>query len=176
MKNDILTRTGIYFDFVNPTPEMVNLYDVAWALSNTCRFSGHTRCFYSVAEHSVYVSQLVPPKFALQALLHDAAEAYVGDVPSPLKIMLPDYKEVEKRVEKVVFQHFGLPEKLDPCVKLADMVMLKTEQKQLMENQDEWASCKNVEESDIVIKGMTQSEAMLFFMYRYSVLSSIDNS
>ena len=104
----IATSTGKHIDFVNITPDQICIEDIARGLSNECRFAGQLESFYSVAQHSVYVSQIVPPEYALEALLHDAAEAYIKDIPSPLKAMLPDYKAMEKHIEAAIREKFGL--------------------------------------------------------------------
>lgn len=135
MKPDpwIQTSTGIAFDLLEPTPEMVDINDIARALSRLCRYTGHTEQFYSVAQHSVLVSNLVPPEDALVGLLHDAAEAYVGDVAKPLKVLLGSaYSDVEDRVWRVVAERFGLPVALPQSVKDADLRMLQTERLQLL--------------------------------------------
>jgi 5'-deoxynucleotidase YfbR-like HD superfamily hydrolase len=134
----ILLHSGCYFDFNQPEASDFSLDDIAHGLSNLCRFTGQCREFYSVAQHSFLASYLVPPPYALQALMHDAAEALVGDMSSPLKQMLPAYKEIELRVERAIFARFGLPEHLHPCVKQADLVMLATEQRDLMDLSCAW--------------------------------------
>lgn len=132
MKPEILITSGRYFNLARPNPDDIEIHDIAHALANICRFTGHVRSFYSVAQHSVLVSYVVPPEYALQGLLHDAPEAYVGDVAAPLKAMLPDYRAVERRVEMAVAERFGLPMDLHESVKHADLRMLATEKRDLM--------------------------------------------
>lgn len=134
----ILLHSGVYFDFESPETSTITIGDIAHALSNICRFTGHVRRFYSVAEHSVLASYLVPPEDAFAALMHDAAEAVLGDVSKPLKSLLPDYKRIERRVERAIFAKFGLPDKLPASVKAADKQMLGIEQRECMKNRDDW--------------------------------------
>lgn len=120
----------------DPRAGEVDIADIASALSKTCRYGGHCEKFYSVAEHSVYVSLQVPIKHAMRALLHDATEAYVTDVPRPLKGMLGDaYADIEQKNWLVVCQKFGLDpnDKLaDEYVKDADNAVLLAEKEQIM--------------------------------------------
>lgn len=132
MQPVILTSTGRYFSFVNPDPNSICIEDIATGLSRICRFTGHTRSFYSVAQHSVLVSHLVPSEHALAGLLHDASEAYLGDVSSPLKQLLPEYRELERKVEQAIATRFGLTLPLHPSVKKVDLQMLVTERRDLM--------------------------------------------
>ena len=133
------TSGGTYFDFVDPDSSTIAITDIAHALSNICRFTGHPRGFYSVAEHSIFCSQLVPLEDAAAALMHDAAEAYCGDVSSPLRALLPGYEVILRRVEAAVAERFGMPLPLPETVKTADRQMLRLEQRFAMDSGDRWA-------------------------------------
>lgn len=108
------------FDFMNPVPDNLKIEDIANALSKLCRFTGHTNRFYSVAEHSVRVSRMVPDMYARAGLMHDAAEAFIGDVSTPLKRLIPEYRIVERRVWEAVSKRFNLGEPTPGLVKEAD--------------------------------------------------------
>lgn len=161
----ILTADGRYFDFTDPDPAVITLNAIARGLANTCRFGGQCRPFYSVAEHSVWVSRLVPPHLAVHGLLHDAAEAFIGDIPKPLKEMLPDYQAIEARVERVLFAQFGFIS-LPPEVKHIDRVMLATEQRQIMHNRDEWKWTADTQPADIVLECLQPEQAYRAFLNR----------
>jgi len=157
----ILTRSGRRFDFVNPTAQQISIQDIAGALSKICRYTGHCKWFYSVAQHSVLVSQLVPRTLAFEALMHDAHEAYTTDVSSPLKRMLGRvYAAVEHRVDRAIRHKFSLPvlpkagrlnefmyrhglpyqhDHSSPLIKKADWIALGIEYKSLMPaDTNEW--------------------------------------
>lgn len=125
----IMTRSGRHFDLLNPRSTEIKIDDIATGLSNICRFTGQLPCFYSVAQHCVMSSHIVHERFALEALLHDAQEAYVGDMSTPLKSMLPGYKEIEDKIESVIRSMLRLPSKQSPEVKQADLKMLATERR-----------------------------------------------
>lgn len=161
----ILTADGRYFDFNAPDPAVITLNAIARGLANKCRFGGQCRPFYSVAEHSVWVSRLVPPHLARHGLLHDAAEAFIGDIPKPLKEMLPDYQAIEARVEAVLFAQFGFIS-LPPEIKQIDRVMLATEQRQLMDNRDEWKWVGTAKPADIVLECLSPEQAYRAFLCR----------
>lgn len=130
----VITRSGRYFDFIDPQPDQIDIEDLAWGQAMTCRFGGQLRPgvpFYSVAQHARLVASIVPPDHRFAALLHDAAEAYTGDMVGPLKQLCPDFKAVEKRVEAAIFAKFGVPQPLDPSIKHADLRLLRTEQRDL---------------------------------------------
>lgn len=169
--SDILTFEHEYFDYLNPRPETINIRDIAHALSNICRFTGHCREFYSVAQHSVECSYIVPEEHAFAALMHDAAEAYLGDVASPLKRLLPDFKRLERRIESVVFPHYGLTGLMPQCVKIADLVMLKTEQRDLMHaGHHEWNLPEGIEPLPRILEPLEPANAKLLFLERFSEL------
>jgi uncharacterized protein len=131
----IQTFTGKQFFPLDPDPADIDIVDIAHALSNICRFTGHCREFYSVAEHSIRVSRIVPEKDALWGLLHDASEAYICDVARPLK-RWPEfeavYRPIEDRLMRAVCERFGLPVEMPASVREADLVLLHTEARDLM--------------------------------------------
>lgn len=128
----IQTFTGkAYYPF-DPSPVEVDIIDVAHALSNLCRYTGHCRRFYSVAEHSVLVSRLVPAEHARVALLHDATEAYIADLSSPVKRGIADYGHLEEmNWVRAIAPHFDLPAAMPQCVKDADITALYFEKDNL---------------------------------------------
>jgi len=164
----ILLASGNYFDLLAPEHSTFTIEDVAHGLSNTCRFAGQCIRFYSVAQHSVIVSQHVPPEFAFAGLMHDAAEAFIGDITKPLKDILPDYRALEKRIEAAVLQRFGLPAVMPPEVKEIDVVMLATEQAQLMRNRDDWNYTRGRTPIPIEIPAMGPEAAKAAFLARYA--------
>lgn len=102
------TFTGRRFFPLDPRPEDVCIHDIAHALGQIARYGGHARAFYSVAEHSIHVSHaFADPETALEGLLHDSAEAYLGDIQRPLKPDLAGYKEIERRVEAAIWTALG---------------------------------------------------------------------
>jgi 5'-deoxynucleotidase YfbR-like HD superfamily hydrolase len=167
----IQTHSGLFFDFLNPQRDQIDIRDIAIALSNVCRFTGHVDAFYSVAQHSVHVSRLVPPEHAFAGLMHDAAEAYIGDVAKPLKLLLPDYKAIEDRVEAAVFAAFGLPAKLPECVKRADLVALSTEKRDLKRHSPQLWDCLGAVRPDLArILPASPVQAYWMFMRRFDEL------
>lgn len=133
----IRTATGGQFWPLDPRPDEVNIEDIAHALSHQCRFAGHVKEFYSVAQHSVMVSVAAVGgadrvRVAKWGLLHDAAEAYLVDVPTPVKRYLSEYKEAEERLQDAIAEAFGLTGKIPDAVHYADRVVLATEMRDLM--------------------------------------------
>jgi hypothetical protein len=130
----IQTYTGLAIYPLDPRPEEIELLDIARALSHLCRFTGHTKRFYSVAEHSVHCSRIVPPEHALWALLHDASEAYISDVSRPLKQLeaFAAYREAEQKLQMAICRRFGLSEVQPEAVTQADQIMLAIEARDLL--------------------------------------------
>lgn len=143
MNSTILCNSGIYFNLLEPDSIDVKITDIALSLSRICRFGGHTDKFYSVAQHSLLVSRLVPKQYALEGLLHDAAEAYIGDIVAPLKQFLPDYKAIEARIEAAIAKRFLLNTSTDckNAIKKADLQLLLTEKRDLFNKETtDWAA------------------------------------
>lgn len=130
----IETATGERFYILDPAPYMIHIEDIAAALSKQCRFTGHSNKFYSIAEHSVYVSRLVPDDLRFAALLHDASEAYLTDVASPVKPLLTNYHSLEYKIMVAIYQRFNIKTELleNPFIKDADKAQLKEEARELM--------------------------------------------
>ena len=132
-----MLANGKYMDFLNPDPDAIDIPTIAASLSKQCRFSGHTVRFYSVAEHCYWASYVASPAHRLAALLHDAAEAFVVDVPTPLKDLLPDYRAIEARFHDLIDEKFDVVTR-HPEVKRADLIMLATEKRDLLPPTRDW--------------------------------------
>jgi len=160
-----ITRSGLYFDFVDPQPDQITIEDIAWGLSQTCRFGGQCLEYYSVAQHSILVSQIVPHEHRLAGLMHDAAEAYIGDMVGPLKQLIPDFKVIEKRIEAVIFAKFGIALPLDPSIKHADLRLLRTEQRDLTAGSGEnWNGLDRYAPLPFPIRAMKPLAAFVAFL------------
>lgn len=129
-RHTIRTVSGRTVPLGAPTPGDIEIGDIAHGLSHICRFAGQTKVFYSVAQHSVHVSRIVPIEYARWGLLHDAAEAYLGDVPAPVKAVagMEGYMDLEEELMAAVAARFGLPPPPMPeCVFEADRQALADE-------------------------------------------------
>lgn len=112
-KSLIRTYSGVFFSPLRPSPEDILPEDIAHSLSLTCRANGHFRCFYSVGQHSLACEAEahaagLPVKVRLACLLHDASEAYISDITRPVKLGLPEYREIEKRLQDTIYRRFGI--------------------------------------------------------------------
>lgn len=131
------TATGKHFWPLDPRPEDVDIVDIALGLGKICRYGGHCLRFYSVAEHSWLVAHACPPEHRMWGLLHDATEAYLGDVIRPLKRFIPGYHEIEDTLARVIAEHFNLPWPMPEAVKEIDNRILLDEFRQNMKRPDE---------------------------------------
>lgn len=130
----IQTYTGRKFYPMDPLPSEICIEDIAHSLSNMCRYAGHCDRFYSVAEHCVLLSQAAEPIDKLWALLHDASEAYLVDVPSPIKPYIPGYRTWEARIMRCVATTFSLSREMPYTVDLLDKRIIKDEKAQNVGN------------------------------------------
>lgn len=169
-RTDILLRSGNFFDFLNPDASNMSIDDIASGLANEARFNGQTRQFYSVAQHSVMVSMLVPEEHAMAGLLHDCSEAVMKDIPKPLKRLLPDYQALEAKVEGAILAQFGLALPLHPSIKRADLVMLATEKRDLMP-QHQVDDCGGAAPLDEIITPWAPALAKRAFLRRFHELN-----
>jgi len=128
----IITYTGAIFWPLDPVAEEVNINDIAHSLSMQCRWNGHIDRFMSVAEHCVRVAALCSKKNRLAGLLHDSAEAYIADLPAPIKMELEEYKNIENVLLKCIFAKYNLPKKLPEEVEKYDLIVRATEARDLM--------------------------------------------
>ena len=150
----IVTSTGILFDILETTPEMVKVEDIAHSLSMGNRFTGHTKFPYPVSQHSRLGSYLVPPRFALRFLLHDGSEAYLGDMNRPLKHFTPageEYRKVEARIQAVVYNKFGLTAEDPEIIHKIDNQMLYAEKAQIMPP-TEWKNIWSIDRTPADVK------------------------
>ena len=159
----IFTLSGHRVDYLNPTVDQIDINDIALALSRESRFNGHTSKFYSVAQHCVHVSKLVPKELALEALLHDATEAYMKDIPSPLKMLLPDYRAIETRLYETICTKWFLPFTMSYEVKNADALALEAEKRSFTKDR--------VVPSPII--ALTSANAMRLFLKRFKEIQDV---
>ena len=131
----IITASGLVFDILETTPEMICIEDIAHATSQGNRFTGHSKFPYPVSQHSRLGSYLVPQQYALRFLLHDGSEAYLGDMNRPLKHFTPagdEYRKVEKRIQGIIYNKFGLSEDEPDIIHEVDNMMFYAEKAAIM--------------------------------------------
>lgn len=180
--NYFTTISGRRFWPLDPRVEDIDIQDIAHALAHVCRFNGHVREFYSVAQHSVIVSHYVPREFALHGLLHDAAEAYIGDMSAPLKHdpNMVMYREADRQLTSLIYRRFGIRTKgllasLDPvplAVKMVDRLLIQDEIRDI-------ALHVGVRQPHLQGPGLgyqivprTPAQARDLFLYRFEVLTN----
>lgn len=149
----IMTYTGKRMYPLEPKVKDIHIIDIAHSLSLQCRFTGHTSSFYSVAEHSVRVSEACCAKNAYWGLLHDASEAYLSDMARPIKRysgVFEVYIQAEKKLMEVIAKKFGLEGTCSPDVKIMDNVLLSTEGRDLMSSTEGWSELREPLKETIV--------------------------
>lgn len=172
MRGDWLqTYTGRAFYPFDPRPDDIDPTDIAHALSLLCRYAGHVARMYSVAEHCVLVSHAVPAEHALWGLLHDATEAYLVDLPRPVKRALPEYVAAERTVMDAICFRFGLEPSEPPAVKEADTRILCDERAELMGPSPlPWKAVENVQPLGCPIEGWEPKRAEAEYTARLAEL------
>ena len=168
------THSGQPFFPLDPHPEEIRIEDIAHALSHQCRFNGHTNKFYSVAQHSclVAVGLQANRELAFEGLLHDAAEAYIGDMISPMKALCPDFRDIDQKVDSAVRLRFGLPLMMSPEVRHQDLRALATEKRDLLNcgPDVDWGPLPDPWEKTIFTMPPTDAKAM--FLEMFAVLTA----
>jgi hypothetical protein len=173
------TISGRWVNPFDPDPAQLDAGDIAGALSKLCRFGGHCKTFYSVAQHSVIVSKLVEQRGgdaedAFAALMHDATEAYLGDMPHPLKHRSPlgaAFREAEDHLERVLQEHFRIKPDV-PEIKRVDRALLATERRTFTADAWTWPELEGVEPLDLELTAWHPTEAETKFRRRYAELDA----
>src|SRR5262245_43911318 len=164
------TVSGRFVNPFDPDPEQIEIGDIARALANVCRFGGHCRSFYSVAQHSVIVSELVEQRGGdvedcFAALMHDATEAYLGDMPHPIKHRSPlgaAFKAAEVHLEGVLRERFNIKDDV-PEIKRVDRALLATERRALSGENWHWPELDGVDPLDLELTAWPPDEAARAF-------------
>lgn len=162
----IQTKSGRKFWLDKPDYDSIDIEDIAHALSNICRFTGHTSRLFSVAEHSIGVSFLLPDKLKLAGLLHDAAEAYIGDINTPLKHLIGQkIYDIESRIQQAIYRKYDINLTMDDLklIKHADNALLRKEAETFFNEQiEDWHEHLPIEEINFF--NFTPPMTALFFL------------
>lgn len=170
----VSTFSGNRFYPLVPRIDRVAIEDIAHGLAYQCRFNGQTQEFYSVAQHSLIVAGLVPAHLRLAALLHDAAEAYLGDMVKPLKVLLPEFTMLEERVTGIIAAAFAIDFSEYGPIKHADLIALATEKRDLMPHSVErWAYLDDIAALPDTIVPMNPGKAKTCFLDMFAHLSAL---
>lgn len=179
----ISTYLGNRFDPIKPSIEQVDVIDIAHGLANQGRFNGQTKTYYSIAQHSLMVADIVYAltgdlRLTYAALHHDDTEAYLGDVVKPLKALLPIYAYLEDQVNEIIAQALNIDFSDYQCIKQADLIALATERRDLMPNtQEDWSYLDGVVPRAGVIVPMDADSAQDEFLHKhYALLEAMENA
>lgn len=175
LADGIRLLSGAMFDYADPAACDVQIGDIAGALSKVCRFAGHIRFFYSVAQHAVNVSRIVPASHAFTALMHDTAEAFTNDLPTPLKHAFPAFHTLEARIEAAMAAQFGFAWPMPEEVRRADLTMLAVEKAFLKRDDSRWAVLDEITVAEMFaaavvaeLRPLTPAEAERLFLERFN--------
>lgn len=171
MRDAILLESGKYYSYTSPESNEWDIEDIALSLSHLCRYSGQIQKFYSIAQHCYLVSYAVDQKYALDGLLHDGVEAFMVDIPTPLKNLLPDYKALEKRHEAEMFKRLGLEYPMNPAVHKADRELLCAEVRDMKTANSHWDFCSTDVSHIAHIDPWTSDKSRKMFLKRYYQLT-----
>jgi uncharacterized protein len=174
------TVSGRWVNPFDPDPDQLDAGDIARALANQCRFGGHSRVFYSVAQHSVIVSELVERRGGdvedvFAALMHDATEAYLGDMPHPLKhrsALGAAFKEAEDHLEQAIRDRFAIKADV-PEIKRVDRALLATERRAFSAEDWHWPELEGVEPLDLELEAWSPDRAAEAFAARFAALEAV---
>jgi 5'-deoxynucleotidase YfbR-like HD superfamily hydrolase len=175
----VQTVSGRWVNPFDPEPSQLDAGDIARALANQCRFGGHSRAFYSVAQHSVIVSEVVERRGGdaedvFAALMHDATEAYLGDMPHPLKhrsALGAAFRTAEEHLEQAIRDRFAIrPDVAE--IKRVDRALLATERRAFSAEEWHWPELEGVEPLDLALEAWSPDEAALAFTRRYAELEA----
>ena len=167
----ITTYSGRQVNLLNPQYLQIDIRDIAHGLAYQCRFNGQTSRFYSVAQHSIMVASILPNHLKLIGLLHDAAEAYLGYIVQPLKMLLPDYQVIEHRFSQVIGQRFNVNLEHHDEVKQADLIALATEKRDLLPRERcQWSILEGARPIAKLTLPMTPQQSEDLFMRTFLAL------
>ncbi len=156
----IRTFTGKYVNVFDPDPDTICIEDIAHGLSNLCRWGGQCPRFYSVAEHSIHCADVAPDHLKLETLLHDSGEAFMVDIPRPIKREFKNYRETEDNLLKVIYKKFGIDWPMHEMVKQIDQEMLEYEWDYFI-----------LEDTTDLIKGADPNQAKKMFLNAFKEYS-----
>lgn len=162
---------GGYFDFVDMHESVYTIESLAHNIAAVCRFNGSVAKHYSVGQHSYLVSLMVPPEHTLSGLCHDLSESVLSDLNSPAKALCPDYKKLEKKVEKEMFSRLGLKFPMHPCIKLADLGVLAAEIRDLQPQSSDWPAIADIEPWPKKIVPWSAAKAKKMWLERFYELT-----
>jgi 5'-deoxynucleotidase YfbR-like HD superfamily hydrolase len=172
----VLTSLGKPFDLTAPRADDIDPRDIAHALANLCRFNGHTRQFYSVAQHSCLVADLVPEEHQLAALLHNAPDAYIGHMIEPLKQCVMFYRELERLIWTRICERFQISSALPDVVQAADLIVTATERRDLLPHTSTaWVVLTGIEPLPATIRPWRPQEARDTYFQRLMDQLSADH-